>query len=64
MLIKIIRSWRSGSYTFSLHLNTFEACIQEVTSPGRLWLHIHRPRIVEGLSYHQYDHPFAGMAIV
>ena len=29
-----ILSWRSRSYAFSLHLDTFEACIQEATSPG------------------------------
>ena len=27
-------SWRSRSYAFSLHLDTFEACIQETTSLG------------------------------
>lgn len=52
----ILLSWRSRFYAFSLHLDTFEACIQETTSPGRLWLHIHRSRIIEGLSYHQYDY--------
>lgn len=30
----ILLSWRSGSYAFSLHLDTFEACIQETTAPG------------------------------
>ena len=51
----IMLSWRSRSYTFSLHLDAFEACIQEAASPSRLWLHIHRSWIVEGLSNHQYD---------
>jgi hypothetical protein len=30
----ILLSWRSRSYAFSLHLDAFEACIQEATSLG------------------------------
>ena len=58
ILIKIILSWRSGSCAFSLHLNAFEACIQEATLPGRLWMHIYRSRVGQGLPYHQYNHLF------